>query len=299
MMKAIDEINYITTSFNKLSHGQEMSITKETLDSCCRQLFSGKNIDFESALSDCLRSGLMKEKNGKIAITRLGKHFAGLNPEFLFEANERQIKLLKGNLHQTILAKEIALAIKNKKKQMPKTKLLTELGLLEGNVGKNEIDKEFLRRASAFAVGTITEEELKEQLIEKSHYGKIAEDFVVKWEVERLGKNKMHKESKNVRRVGHLDVMLGYDIESFTKSGEVPDRLIEVKCTRGDSLRFYWSAHEIKVAKEKKDNYFIYFVWLDNEGNPLDLELFQNPAKKILASSRFVVWPGKFVVMEK
>jgi hypothetical protein len=58
----------------------------------------------------------------------------------------------------------------------------------------------------------------------------------------------------------------GYDVESFTLSGEV--KYIEVKTTRGTAQTpFYISPNEVEFSNKHPDNYYLYRVCDYEEGS--------------------------------
>jgi hypothetical protein len=91
----------------------------------------------------------------------------------------------------------------------------------------------------------------------KRQYGEQAEIFVERYEQERL---KKHPKRTLIKRISPFKVDAGYDIVSYEKEDSaIFDRFIEVKSFSG-SPEFYWSKNEIKVAKQKKKNYYLYLV---------------------------------------
>ena len=69
-------------------------------------------------------------------------------------------------------------------------------------------------------------------------------------------------EAKLVQKVSELDVGAGYDIISFDRQNDklIPDRFIEVKGSRGNNVKFYWTRNEIEKAKVLGQKYWIYFI---------------------------------------
>ncbi|WP_226037482.1 DUF3883 domain-containing protein [Aquibacillus saliphilus] len=102
-------------------------------------------------------------------------------------------------------------------------------------------------------------EKLKEIQAKKEEMGEIAENFVLNYEKKRLGDCGFLDLNK-VKKISDVDVTAGYDIVSYinNKSNHY-DKFIEVKSFELHPY-FYWSKNEIEVAKEKKDNYFLYLV---------------------------------------
>ncbi|MBC2264398.1 DUF3883 domain-containing protein [Listeria booriae] len=94
---------------------------------------------------------------------------------------------------------------------------------------------------------------LKQQLEFQEKLGEQAEIFVMDYEKKLLS-------CKFPERVSPIDVSAGYDIRSYlTDESSEFDKFIEVKCF-SENVEFYWSKNEIEVAKELKENYFLYLV---------------------------------------
>ena len=92
----------------------------------------------------------------------------------------------------------------------------------------------------------------------KKLFGQRAEEFVYKFERERLKSNK-NLQSK-VQIISGLNVAAGFDIVSYEGVNSVlPDRLIEVKAYT-EKPAFYWSRNEIEVSKKKGEKYYLYLV---------------------------------------
>jgi hypothetical protein len=116
-----------------------------------------------------------------------------------------------------------------------------------------------LRRinASRFAVGRFGQEELAKALAARSAAGLQAEEWVVRFERDRIG---AHIFVESIRRVSETDVGAGYDILSFdTSKSLVHDRFIEVKSFR-DEPQFHWSKGEMDAARELGVRYWLYLI---------------------------------------
>jgi hypothetical protein len=88
--------------------------------------------------------------------------------------------------------------------------------------------------------------------------GRAGEEFVLKFERERLSKAGA---GKLAAKVEHISVTqgddLGFDIRSFEENGK--DRLIEVKTTAyGKETPFFVSRHEVAVSKLKAEDYHLF-----------------------------------------
>ena len=98
---------------------------------------------------------------------------------------------------------------------------------------------------------------LAKDIDKQEELGKIAEEWVVQFERNRLSN---HLLCDQVRRISEESVSAGYDILSFTfDSSLTHDLFIEVK-SHGSEKRFYWSRNEIDTAKSLGERYALYLV---------------------------------------
>jgi hypothetical protein len=119
----------------------------------------------------------------------------------------------------------------------------------------------------------------------QNRYGEDAEIFVLDIEKQNF---KEHLLVDAIEQISHIDTSAGYDICSLkSQASLVIDKFIEVKSYSG-SPYFYWSKNEIKIAKQERNNYFLYLVNRDEinqEGySPL---IIQNPYKNILDDDKW------------
>lgn len=124
-----------------------------------------------------------------------------------------------------------------------------------------------------------TQEKLLEELAEKQRIGAEGELFVLKFEKERLAD---HPKIENVRIISDIDVSAGYDIISYkSKESEKFDRYIEVKTFIGTS-HFFWSSNEIKQARLRREQYFIYLLDYSKINQPnYEPEMISDPFEVI------------------
>ena len=126
-------------------------------------------------------------------------------------------------------------------------------------------------------------DQLKNKLIKQEERGLKAEKFVLDFELNRLAG---HPNLNKVKIISHLDTNAGYDIASYDSVDSIEvDRFIEVKSFY-KSHGFYWTSNEIKIAKEKDENYFIYIV--NSEKITFDNyfpEIYDNPFTTIFNSN--------------
>lgn len=137
-------------------------------------------------------------------------------------------------------------------------------------------------------------EALKDKLKTQELSGEKAEKYVLEFEYKRL-------EAKDgVQWIAPYDVSAGFDILSFhNKSDTETNRLIEVKSYVGNTPYFYWTRNEMKVAKEKKDDYLVYLVnrdkMYDEEYEP---RMIANPIENILKNDNWRKSVDKYYLKE-
>jgi hypothetical protein len=112
-------------------------------------------------------------------------------------------------------------------------------------------------------------EEMQKQ---RSEIGRIAEEYALTWEKERLAGARLEHRVKDIEdrrdRPGY-----GHDFLSF--SGESEHRYIEVKCVArlSDGHRFFLSdnEHQTSLTKEHRQGYYFYLVFFGADGKPAEL----------------------------
>lgn len=128
-------------------------------------------------------------------------------------------------------------------------------------------------------------DQLLEKQKEQNRRGLEAEEFVLKFEKERV-QTKGHK----IKRISDFDVSAGYDIVSFdSASSSNYDRFIEVKCYTGNK-HFYWSENEVDVARIKGDKYILCLVDYEKMNAPRYVpEFISNPFSVIFSDETWLV----------
>jgi len=112
-------------------------------------------------------------------------------------------------------------------------------------------------------------EEMQKQAAE---IGRIAEEYALKWEKERLaGARLQHLIDKIEDRRDRP----GYGHDFLSHSADDEHRYIEVKCVAKltDGYRFFLSdnEHQTSLSAERCDGYYFYLVFFDGRRNPLEL----------------------------
>ena len=108
----------------------------------------------------------------------------------------------------------------------------------------------------------ITPDQLKDKILNQELIGNIGEDFVFKFEKNRL------KMCKEIIWISKYSVSEGFDIISFENLDSDTKRFIEVKTYIGKT-HFYWSKNEINISKLLSNQYYLYLVdytKISNEG---------------------------------
>ena len=105
-------------------------------------------------------------------------------------------------------------------------------------------------------------EELKKQIEKQNQIGLLAEEFIYKYEKEKVFKI---DRSLMPEHVSKEDVSAGYDILSYEKiNNEVKKIFIEVKAVSSSNFKFYLSNGEYQTSLKYKDNYFLYLLPVDH-----------------------------------
>jgi hypothetical protein len=107
---------------------------------------------------------------------------------------------------------------------------------------------------------------------ERGEIGRIAEEYALIWEKERLAGARLEHRIKDIQdrrdRPGY-----GHDFLSF--SGDTEHRYIEVKCVAklSDGHRFFLSdnEHQTSLTKEHRQGYYFYLVFFGTDGKPTEL----------------------------
>jgi len=117
--------------------------------------------------------------------------------------------------------------------------------------------------------------------IRNKKLGDQGEEIVMKYEKQLLINAKQNKLEDKVERVSLKDDSVGYDIQSFTITGE--PKYIEVKATKSGvdkNTPFFISENERLTLEQNKDKYYIYRVFSANTTSPklliIDKDILKN-----------------------
>ncbi len=139
-----------------------------------------------------------------------------------------------------------------------------------------------------------TEEELLENLEKQRELGARGEEFVLKFERQRITNPALQN---TINRISIIDVSAGFDIVSYNNNDSHKfDRFIEVKTYVGNP-HFYWSKNEIEKARLMGDAYYIYLV----DGGKIDQpgyepQCISNPIKNIIQTTEWMKTSQSFLV---
>lgn len=169
--------------------------------------------------------------------------------------------------------------------------ILYEVGLLEKKNDTVEISYKYMHLVYSSQM-RVTQKQLDAQLQIQKTVGEIGEEIALAFEIKRLNMEGCQVEASKVTRISTEFANAGYDIDSFVrdKNGMIRKACIEVKGSMGTDIDFYWSANEIKKAKECKGDYWIYFIpsiEVHSRQSSSDPVRIQDPYRAIFESSAF------------
>ena len=124
----------------------------------------------------------------------------------------------------------------------------------------------------------ISEEELNRFIEKNKLIGINGEEIVVEYEKNELIKFGRKDLASLVKRISVNSINSGYDVTSYDKDGN--KKFIEVKSSKSDNSFFYLTDNELEMAKQLKNQYWIYRV-LNLDGISYQIVVIQNPYSKI------------------
>lgn len=216
---------------------------------------------------------------GRVRLTAGGRRFLSSNPFCAYELTPAQKHLLAARIvtppgvHgcRDLLAKCVPCFERGRFELPPsaiahsdlqRISLLTAVGVLavddDGTYVAEAYSRDVRGQVSRRRMSAL---ELKVRLRDQDEVGTEAELYVLRQEQARLEKAGLNLEASLVRRISHLDVAAGYDIDSFDDRwrGDY-DRRVEVKATVKEGIRFYWTRNEMSVALREGRRYWLYIV---------------------------------------
>ena len=312
-MYKVNELNRVARAVSVLS-GKNGVSRSQVIAYCREQVIRGSFPNHEMNISLAMRMGLIDTKDSRIYLTELGKKFHDLQNESDYELSSQQQALLidKCVLNGGLLSETEKIVLQLSPSYNEHTfawieadsspldcdrgvlEMLIQLGFLTEDETGFRLNEKYIEDAIRIRRNLAPKsiEELKKDLEENDEIGKISEQIALDFERNRLLSIGCELEARLVQRVSELDVGAGYDIISFDRQNDrlMPDRFIEVKGSRGNNLRFYWTRNEIEKAKVLGQKYWIYFIGgieTKNESHFAAPVLIQDPYSSVLKNSDF------------
>jgi hypothetical protein len=326
MVDNVAELNRVLVATRLLANEKQSAAADVVIEQCQSIVIEGRMPDHQVSIRFATMLGFIVEHRNRLSITESGLAFLALNQDGSYDLTEEQKRLLlrscflQGPLRSQTrrLLKGFSPSYKTgrfKWSAIDSAPLDTEewlvehlrqLGLLKREENSIEVEERYVKTVAAFLEEGAgwTEEQAEEYYREKREIGTLAEELIIKHEIERLLKAGFSVEAQCVRRISRIRVNAGYDVESFDGQAHDMnfDRFIEVKGSRGSNLRFLWTENEMNVAKELRGRYWIYFqgrIDLENKTAKNRPLLFQNPIKSVLKDARLKTTPQGLIVEGK
>jgi hypothetical protein len=323
LIDRIAEVNRVLLAVSDLIGSGSRADARAVIRLCEGTVIGGRMPNHEASIEFAVQIGLLAVDGRYLLLTKEGGAFLEMNPQRLYDLSDDQKRFLIRARYLDRPFREGCLAVLSSFSpsyahdtyrwssiDSPPInggeiilEQLRELGLLVRGETWYEVSAEFVGTVATFlAEGKgFTEEQFLEYLREKQEVGEIAEELVLESEAERLRGAGHKAEEMSIRRISKLKVNAGYDIESFDgkSKGVKYDRFIEVKGSKGSKVRFLWTDNEMKVARQLRERYWIYFqggIDLSTKKAKNELLVFQNPIEAILNDANFTKTPQGIVV---
>lgn len=295
-----------------------------TLITHCQSVaLGGQGYNYERVIEYCHYCGLIQIKEDHTSLSSLGHKFLSANKERYFDLKEAQKQIIieklifngPWNPHARKIFNFFSLNASNSTYQLSTVDVplsveqnivihfFQYLGLLKVENHLISVDgkyTEFIFQLTADR-RTLTEQQLEKILVENKKLGAQAENVVLAFEKERLKQLGKFAQAELVKRISVTNSIAGYDIESFDGDSDdiFPNRLIEVKASSVNKIRFYWSINEIEVAKKENNRYWIYMIKdFKEDGKNNYPIMIQNPAYSIEKHSFLNMESTKFLINE-
>ncbi|MDR2457014.1 MAG: DUF3883 domain-containing protein [Clostridiales Family XIII bacterium] len=244
-------------------------------------LYNSQFTNFKENLAIAKLLGLINEKGNKLFCFSSFDDFKSLIIKKLIE-NKFSLGTLGEMLSKFIFdGNEYIYNISNQERVALKWEryFLSDLGMISTKDDRIIFDAKF---ADLLVNKQVSLSDLKKYNKQKEILGELAEQFVLKYELNQLKKFPLLPK-ENIRQISFDFANAGYDIESFDKKSalhSVYEKIfIEVKCVNKDYL-FYWSKNEIDKAEQIRTKYFLYLV--PSTLNEVDLRIIQDPFTNVL-----------------
>lgn len=283
MPPKIEEFKRVTRAVSILT-GESPPDKEQVVAYCREQVIGGTFPNHIENIAVCTELGLIGVNYNLLFLTERGAKFLSLSNSNEYELSNSQKKFLvdKCFLTGTVVdkTKQIILQLSpsytentfvwNRLDNTPLVcdqevlDMLIQLGMLTEDENGLHLERAYVNEARTIRKQSQpkTSEELAKELETDEKIGEAAELIALEFEKRRLSEIGCDFEARLVQRISKLDVGAGFDIISFDKQSTnlVPDRFIEVKGSRGNIVRFYWTRNEIEKAKVLRQRYWIYFI---------------------------------------
>ena len=313
MIEKLAELNRVLLAVSEVQDVDGIADVELVIERCKATVIEARIPKHQLSIEFAGHIGLLLINGNEIRLTDEGLGFIQLNPSSQYDLSEEQKRVLlrtcylHGALRQDARAvlKEFSPALGTDafrwssfdSPPLPNewtADHLSQLGLLRRRDDGWEVIPDYTRTVGVFLEEGAgwSEEKFREYLKEREEVGKLGENIVRTFEMNRLMKMGHAVESRCVRRISNLRVNAGYDIESFDESSPTLayDRFIEVKGAKARQLRFFWTENEIGVAKTLGERYWIYFQGSIDTAKGIARDepiMLRDPAKSILGDGRF------------
>jgi len=127
-----------------------------------------------------------------------------------------------------------------------------------GDVFVVDSDFELILFSDEHVEAVLTEEGLWKRLEKQRLRARRIETLIIDFEKRRLVERGRADLAEAVIRISENNVSAGYDIASFEVNGD--SRFVEVKSSVSGIVQFHWSENERRVASDRGESYWIYFV---------------------------------------
>lgn len=321
----VGEFNRVLMATAELSVQGQGCLSDSVIALCSSLTFGGRPVNHRKILRLCSFAGLLSTDQRKVMLTESGREFLELNLELSYELSDEQKRFVAEKLvlfgpwcprardlfltfspNYSKITYELSLFDKPLPQRCrPLAHLLRELGVVLEDSGSLIVAPLYVASVAQLLAdrhGT-SDEELGQALLLNRKLGAQAEEMVVDYERKRLKALGRGAEAKLVRKISHLDVGAGYDIESF--DGINPlfdyDRFIEVKASRNPELRFYWTSNERRVAEKLGKKYWIYFVGNLRGEKPTSIApiMIQDPSTRLSQLSHLRVEVSTYIITQQ
>jgi hypothetical protein len=283
MPPKIEEFKRVTHAVSILT-GESPPDKEYVIAYCREQVIGGIFPNHAKNIAVCIELGLIGENDNLLFLTESGTEFLSLGNPDEYELSNRQKKFLIDKCFLTGAVadrtRHIMLQLSpsytentfvwNKLDSTPLVcdqevlDMLIQLGMLMEDENGLHLERAYVNEVRTIRQQSQpkTSEELAKELETDKKIGEAAELIALEFEKRRLSEIGCEFEARLVQRISELDVGAGFDIISFDKQSTnlVPDRFIEVKGSRGNTVRFYWTRNEIEKAKVLRQRYWIYFI---------------------------------------